>query len=64
MLRGWAEICAYTKYSKHTIRRWMKTKGFPVFPGHGVRQPISSESLIDKWLLNVIHNHLERKIKR
>lgn len=61
MLKGWVEICAYTKYSKQTIKRWMKSKGFPIFPGYGVRPPITSRSLIDQWIINSIKNEMEKK---
>jgi hypothetical protein len=64
MLKGWVEICAYCRYSKYTIRRWVKTKNFPVYLGFGVRPPISSKKLIDSWLISNIEQQKEKKVRK
>jgi predicted DNA-binding transcriptional regulator AlpA len=59
MLVGWKAICAYTGFSKSTLRRWMKKDGFPVLKGRGVKRPLSSRNLIDIWLAKNIENQKE-----
>jgi len=54
MLKGWKEICSYTKYSRSTLYRWMRTKNFPILKGKGVRPPLSSRAMIDLWLADRI----------
>lgn len=63
MLKGWQEICAYTGYSKQTIKRWVKNRDFPIYLGHGVRPPFTSVSLIDRWLEAQIDKQIQERIE-
>lgn len=59
LLRGWAEIAAYTRKSARTLRRYRQLMEFPAF--RFGRHVVSSPQMIDRWLL-VIHQ-LKRKQK-
>jgi hypothetical protein len=51
MLKGWVEICAYTKMTPQTLRKWVREKGFPIILGRkGGGRPITSQMIINAWL--------------
>jgi hypothetical protein len=62
MLRGWKEICEYTKYSRTSLLRFIKSDDFPILRG-SYRKVWSSRTLIDVWLATKMKEKKDRASK-